>query len=508
MMCDTAPLTGCSRVPLSCKPALLVRTILSSSSFVLALVLLTASLTPAQGQIVLEDFASMRLSGQSGNPYMYLWHGMLNQGPTNCSISNNTLVCTTAGSASNGLGWWFNSLNCDTTACYSDPQSYVKGRIKSGTWNPNVNRLRFTYKCNTNIAAAGGGNYWLTIGTYVRDPQEPTPSQSGQGSHHYHFINQPSVANEWVNVELNRVTQYRIGESGDTRLPEDSEWYSPAQTKPVHYYDGLTHFYFGPTYASELRAAGVTCSTGAYTLDTVTGGADAYVSNIAGSYNPTTGRYDLSWNQPKNTPGGAIFEIRYANRSLRSSGWSTGTSGNTAGPGQSNSPYSTINYSSPAVSRQSAMYFGIRPKMRVITASVSGAIRLKTHAEHFLSTGDPVLVEGVCAGANGARTVTVVDKETVSLDGTSGSCSLTSGSATLTATSETKNFAEFVVGAGASTPAPVSIFDVNGDGVVNSTDVDITIQAALGTSTCGSADVSQDGRCDVIDVQRVINASR
>jgi hypothetical protein len=48
--------------------------------------------------------------------------------------------------------------------------------------------------------------------------------------------------------------------------------------------------------------------------------------------------------------------------------------------------------------------------------------------------------------------------------------------------------------------------DVNKDGLVNSTDVDLAKQAALGTATC-TADLDSNGRCDVVDVQRIVNAS-
>jgi hypothetical protein len=49
--------------------------------------------------------------------------------------------------------------------------------------------------------------------------------------------------------------------------------------------------------------------------------------------------------------------------------------------------------------------------------------------------------------------------------------------------------------------------DLNSDGVVNSTDVQLATNQALGTNACGTADLSGDGTCTVVDVQRVINAS-
>lgn len=49
--------------------------------------------------------------------------------------------------------------------------------------------------------------------------------------------------------------------------------------------------------------------------------------------------------------------------------------------------------------------------------------------------------------------------------------------------------------------------DLNGDGVVDNTDVQLSISNALGQASCATADLDGDGRCDVIDVQRVINAA-
>jgi hypothetical protein len=54
--------------------------------------------------------------------------------------------------------------------------------------------------------------------------------------------------------------------------------------------------------------------------------------------------------------------------------------------------------------------------------------------------------------------------------------------------------------------APVLPCDLNGDGVVNGADVQIAIAQSLGTTPCGNAALQQSGICNVIDVQRIINA--
>jgi hypothetical protein len=54
--------------------------------------------------------------------------------------------------------------------------------------------------------------------------------------------------------------------------------------------------------------------------------------------------------------------------------------------------------------------------------------------------------------------------------------------------------------------AQTSPCDVNHDGVVNSTDVQLEVNAVLGLTSC-TADLDGDGRCDVIDVQRIVVAA-
>ena len=56
-------------------------------------------------------------------------------------------------------------------------------------------------------------------------------------------------------------------------------------------------------------------------------------------------------------------------------------------------------------------------------------------------------------------------------------------------------------------PGAANACDLNGDGVVDSQDVQIATDAALGKRSCGNADINGDGACNVIDVQRVINAA-
>ena len=61
-------------------------------------------------------------------------------------------------------------------------------------------------------------------------------------------------------------------------------------------------------------------------------------------------------------------------------------------------------------------------------------------------------------------------------------------------------------GGGGGGGGTVSACDLNGDGVVNSQDVQIADNQALGLATC-TGDLNGDGVCTIVDVQRVINAA-
>ena len=58
-----------------------------------------------------------------------------------------------------------------------------------------------------------------------------------------------------------------------------------------------------------------------------------------------------------------------------------------------------------------------------------------------------------------------------------------------------------------TTQTAPSSCDLNGDGVVNVADVQLAISQSIGALPCTTADLQQNGKCTVIDVQRVLNAA-
>jgi len=65
---------------------------------------------------------------------------------------------------------------------------------------------------------------------------------------------------------------------------------------------------------------------------------------------------------------------------------------------------------------------------------------------------------------------------------------------------------EYFKGSGSTPPPTTNACDLDGSGTVTQADVNLMLAQALGQAPC-TADLDGNGKCDVVDVQRVINAS-
>ena len=113
----------------------------------------------------------------------------------------------------------------------------------------------------------------------------------------------------------------------------------------------LPIFILDRTYSAALQQQNINCQFGKMTLDYVTGEPDGFVSDITGTYNPTAGHYDLSWNTTKSDPSYPVtFDVAYSTSDMHVAGFSSGTSfGPVTQP--DNSPYTEVNVSTPTVAR-------------------------------------------------------------------------------------------------------------------------------------------------------------
>lgn len=313
---------------------------------------------------------------------------------------------------------------------YVAPTGFAQSWILSGTTDPNANRLRFIAKCDKNMPRSDGGNPSVDLGTYVKERTDTQPAYQGQ--HYYHQMDPSWYAGRWMLFEFNRHPSHRVGDSPSNDYPEDPEWVNPTTGSPVHYFNGLTRFYFA-LYPSSIPSLPVTCQIDDVYFDTdATGSPDTLVSSVTATH--TGSAYEVTWNGPKNV--NQQYTVHYSTKSMKVNGFNSGTNGGTvSNPG--NDYVSTI-WKSPAMAEQADFYIAIQP------------------------SGQSSFTEIHLPALNSSPT--------------------------------------------APPPTSANACDVNKDGVVNDTDVSLETSAVLGASAC-QADLDGNGTCNIIDLQRVINAS-
>lgn len=351
---------------------------------------------------VLEDFSSARIPWL---PY---------EGPPQTGgIENGMYKLKSNGMSGDGYGLYFQFLPYP----YLAPNGFAQSWIKSGTADPNANRLSFKIKCDRRL---DGGE--MNFGTYVKTRKNT--DGSWQGQHFYHGSYGTHYPNRWMIMSFNRVPQHRVGNSPTANYPEDPEWVQPTTGSPVHYFEGLTRFYLSWWSAGSI---GATCWFDDFQFATVPGEPETFVSGTTVTHDGTA--YEVSWNGPKNQS--ITYDVRYSTQSLKTIGFTNGTDGGTAEtPGND---YTGVVWRSPNMAEASVLYIGVRPR------------------------GQTAFTELKIPALNSAGT------------------------------------------------NPTSKCDVNGDGQTNDTDVSLSIDSTLGKRAC-TADVDNNGACDVVDVQRVVNA--
>jgi hypothetical protein len=366
---------------------------------------------PVRAQVLLEDFASQRKNGMGGD----LWSAYLGEDPNQTYSIENGMLKLVVGSGSAPYLHFFPN----TGFGYPFPQGFAQNFKKSGTWNPNINRLRFWVKCSKSVSRRSDGGDILQVGTYIK------PHSSGdvawQGAHYYHLFDPNFYANRWMMVELNRLPQHEVGNNGSATYAEDPEWSSG-----VHYFDGLTRFYFDTSNGSEW--ANQTCYFDNFEFDLKSGEPETQVSSMTATY--TGSAYEVSWAAPKNV--NTSYEIRYSTTSMKSAGFNSGASGGTvSSPG---SAYVGTFWKSTNMPEADPLYVAIRP----------------TNGSAFTELRIP------------------------KIPGSSG---------------------------GSSNPC-----DLDGNSITDFSDATLSVDSAVGRRSC-TADLNSDGICDVVDAQRVINAS-
>jgi hypothetical protein len=389
-----------------------------------ALVLSATLVATTSAQVTLEDFSSRRLNPLGSNLFQ-LYTGE-DAAQVDYGVSNGvwhikgdtTSDCTSGCYTGGGIYWQMFSYP------YLWPSGFMESYVKSGTFSPSINRLNLKFSCSASVPRNVDGSDTLQIGTYVKPHSDL--NQSNQGQHYYHQFDFNVYNGHWILVEFNMQPQHIVG--GPTTNPiYDPEYNSPTMGGAVHYFDGLTRWYFDTQGAGPNGAAWAQkdCYFKDVELRQVDSEPDTLVSSTTGQHNGT--QFELTWAGPGT---GQAYNVYYSRTSMHVTGLQSGTSGGSVSdPGG----YKAVYWQSPALPLGTGLYVAVQPQ-----------------------------------GAN--------------------------------------NFSEIFIPPMDSPSSSFSPCDLNQDGVVNSLDVNLALNAALGTGACID-DLDGDGRCDIVDLQRVVNAS-
>jgi hypothetical protein len=298
------------------------------------------------GVQLLEDFTSMRLNLDT--PATDIWWPYQDDDVDNSSgqvltLETNPSRLQVTVPANHAAYWYFKP---GVGSQYGYPESYSQYYLRSGTWDPDNNRLGFLVRLSVNFNGNANNSDNLQVGMYIRDHQNNDPGD--QGSHPYHKFNIYFTANRWVKVICDRHPGKE--NPGGTNDPQDDPFFA---SMGEHYFDALQHWYYdmqgGPASAHTWDMARVV-----FWKDTQDGDARE-ISNVYGYYTGTQYRVGFN-NRDLQTH---TFDIRYSTSNLHTNGFTSGTSGGQVDSTGDN--YTGCNWTSGALAEQSpGLFVGIR----------------------------------------------------------------------------------------------------------------------------------------------------
>jgi len=305
--------------------------------------------------IVLEDFATRRLTWANDGTKLFDIYTGEDPDQIDGGFSGGIWTitgATTAGAPAGcytGCGFYWHSApypylwNGGTF-----PNGFMQSYIKSGTFNASTtNRMNFKLKCNADVPRSSSGSSTFNVGTYVKAHTDT--DQSNQGRHFYHGFS-PNVYNgHWMLVELNTQPDHEVGISGqpanDPVMPS------------VHYFDGMTRFYFDNDGTSNLNGAGFSrkvCQFKELWLRNVSNENDHMIASTTGQHNGSY--FEVTWATPPNQA--LTYDVAYSRSTMKPNNFAGGTSGGTVQ--STGNDYPGVYWQSPTLPLDTGLYVGIR----------------------------------------------------------------------------------------------------------------------------------------------------
>lgn len=393
------------------------------------------------GQALLEDF-SQGIRNNHDSPPSALWLAYSGEttGQT-LALDNGRLKLVAPPSGSTcagtecGLYLYFFTHPYNST---NFPFGWTQGYLLNGSWDTAYDRLQFEVTCDHNITRRSDGGDILELGTFLVNHSNTNPDNTDV--HYYHLFDMNLYANVKSTMVISAHPQHQRGFDANTNWPNEPSL-NGSDGANVGYMDGLISWYWASEGTNTGQWMGVTCWFDNYNISKQSNAPDEWVSTLTGTYNGSA--YEITWDGPKNATASA--ELRYSSASMRTNGWSTGTSaGSASTPG---SAFTGV-LKTVSIAQSATEYFAIRPTMLVSGAATSGGkTEITTYVGHALTTGDQVTVASIggCTSANSTDTVTVVDRLNFTLNSSTGCNSAYTSGGTVLATSDTTNFVEFSI---------------------------------------------------------------
>lgn len=258
---------------------------------------------------LLEDFTSSRLNGEGDT--LFRAYNTEDPGQLSSIVAGSLKITVPATPAGIGVYMHFNPRS---VGGYFWPVSYAQAFNKVGAMDSSYNRLTFLMNIDKTITRRTDGGDNLQFGTYIR--KHSFPDAAVQGEHYYHGFDINTVSGKWMKIVINRKPQSKVTIPGSTEMGLDPEWLANG----VHYFDGLTRFYF------DSQGAGWGSSNTLFDdfyFGTTAGEPDSLISSVTAMYDGA--KYQVTWATPKNV---AInYEVRYKTSTMKPGAFLTGIDG-------------------------------------------------------------------------------------------------------------------------------------------------------------------------------------
>jgi hypothetical protein len=302
---------------------------------------------------LLEDFSSLRKNA-NGDDLWSFYQGCAQQ----------------TGGIQNGQ-WVGTLVNCEYPIYvhflpipYVYPQGFMQSWLKTGSPNPNADRLSFKFKCDQPggglvMSQRTDGGTTFDVGTYVKSHLSTVANEQGQ--HYYHSGTIDVHSGRWIQFTINKHPNHIVGGAGAVDVGDDPEFVSPTFGGPVHYFDGMTRFYFG--MFGWTPNAGTTCSLDDfYVSQSPYKEADDVVYSVVASHTGpisgyADGRYEVRWSAPPAVD--RTFNIRYSTQPMHVNGFASGTDGGAVAT--TGNTYQSVYWNSPNMPEKTAFYVAIQP---------------------------------------------------------------------------------------------------------------------------------------------------